>query len=1168
MATNARTDVLIVTVTKIETNAVLEAFGVVRQGAQHSIDGRVYFDLGAVNGARVNMTRCEMGAGGLGASQQAIGKAIAALSPAAVIMVGIAFGVNDEKQNIGDVLVTEQLRPYDLQRVGTSDDQTVKVILRDDKPHASPWLLNLLKSSEVTWKGATLQFGTVLTGAKLVDNLDYRDMLRTFEPEAIGGEMEGTGLYVACHERKVDWVLVKAICDFADGQKSKDKTNRQTIAAKNAAAFVRHALQFVKVDWSKHHVTAAPVTDRTLSTPAKIALVGGLALVVTSTLFAWPLDLQHWFTAKPVNSSSTANTAIPLAGSASPSPSVTLFSQPFYDVPYGEAYYYSGNELRAARAYPAMPREMHRSGGVPLNRTDPSATKRAADAIREAYRIVLGNGPSQGPVLITALTLHQITYEPLPAKYVVLWGPKGLEQAITVNVQLKHDADNYPLLTNTEYIKLTPNDALPVIARIQDAEPGIYTLEARATVQSPAGSIETLKGSPFTLFVPAREESATARKNSKGALLIASAHKAPLAKRVLELSDTFYQDLVDHTNPDAWYLNDANSNEIRAALPLDDSALLEKLRGFAKIGDGKQGWNLQDTPGHDKDSRLGALATMRAESLRLRGQPAEAIRVLRDHLAESPGDASAYSDLMDLVLAHVDLASARDVWRLAQTAGIRGSEGYYLAGFALATALENEEMGAALADEAAMAVPDSFPCFKQRLRFWNQKGDNARVLLTVEKFAKYYDNLNRVMEQRECRRKFVAANLLVSSKDPALYVKWITRVFDRLPTDIVWDLRTQIDLWKFDDRLMWPATSVLANLSFSDRLRACSSMVAFARSSHMVSVAKSLFETRSSPLMREEEIQFFELLGDISATSSDDGAAKIVAKMYVSAIERLPDLKHPRAEALSIKAAIAALRARDRTLMAHVFHKVGPQSREVDDALRRELIAAGNDPEIINNLVGTFPNPSDLHDRAQGIVVLANGLEWSDRLTIYQGLQTWLAADGYDLPGYHISTNELRGLLEPLVGDTGSVPGASAKSKPSPRMLDAFMDLLFSVYTRQIELASIDSFLTATSRGDAGAIGADLRVAALEAHSSLSLSKVIDFAEKEALAPRSKGNAYVQFILAGAYAATRHFDAALSRAAQAGAIDPGWDAPASLTRQIKAITDATATPGLHANTPN
>jgi len=204
-----------------------------------------------------------MGAGGLGASLQTVTKALAALTPGAVIMVGIAFGVNEKKQAIGDVLVSEGFRLYDLQRVGKKA-RRLEIIPRGDRPHASTWLLDRCRAAELSWKAtplspsdgeragvrggasetqATVRFGLVLSGEKLVDNLDFRDQLRALEPEAIGGEMEGAGLYAACHEEKTDWILVKAICDWADGNKNRNRSKRQAVAARNAARFVLHMLQ-------------------------------------------------------------------------------------------------------------------------------------------------------------------------------------------------------------------------------------------------------------------------------------------------------------------------------------------------------------------------------------------------------------------------------------------------------------------------------------------------------------------------------------------------------------------------------------------------------------------------------------------------------------------------------------------------------------------------------------------------------------------------------------------------------------------------------------------------------------------------------------------------------------------------------------------------------------
>jgi nucleoside phosphorylase len=245
-------DVLIVTVTDVESRSVMRAFEEIsdRKASPESMGDRIYFNLGTVNGVRVCLTQSEMGSGGLGASLLSVDKGISALSPLAVVMVGIAFGMDEKKQAIGDILVTDRLRLYDLQRVGTQEGQD-QIILRGDKPHASPWLINHFKSAVLQWDGAKVRFGTVLTGEKLVDHWDFREQLRSLETEAIGGEMEGAGLYVACQDKKVDWILIKSICDWADGNKGEDKKSRQQLAAGNAAKFALHGLQFARIDWQK-----------------------------------------------------------------------------------------------------------------------------------------------------------------------------------------------------------------------------------------------------------------------------------------------------------------------------------------------------------------------------------------------------------------------------------------------------------------------------------------------------------------------------------------------------------------------------------------------------------------------------------------------------------------------------------------------------------------------------------------------------------------------------------------------------------------------------------------------------------------------------------------------------------------------------------------------------
>ncbi len=121
MTSNA--DVLIVTVTKVESRAVLDVFkdATGQAAVPRQISDRMYHDLGIISDTSIYMVQSEMGTGGLGASQQTVQKGIETLSPSAIIMVGIAFGVNPEKQSVGDILVSKQLMLYELQRISTEE---------------------------------------------------------------------------------------------------------------------------------------------------------------------------------------------------------------------------------------------------------------------------------------------------------------------------------------------------------------------------------------------------------------------------------------------------------------------------------------------------------------------------------------------------------------------------------------------------------------------------------------------------------------------------------------------------------------------------------------------------------------------------------------------------------------------------------------------------------------------------------------------------------------------------------------------------------------------------------------------------------------------------------------------------------------------------------------
>ena len=236
--------IVLVTANNNETHALLDTFvGEGQVPKQVTKSGVTYNYLGKHGDCVVVHTICEMGAGGIGASQQRTREAIEHWTPKAIIAVGIAFGMDETKQKIGDVLVSAQIQDYELGRLNKNGAITP----RGDKPSCAAKLLNRFRQTDTAEKRRGTEWpkvhlGLVLSGQKLIDNLDYRDSLKALFTEAIGGEMEGIGLYASASAEKVDWIVVKGICDWGHNKNQSTKDAWQKLAAKNAARVVKAAI--------------------------------------------------------------------------------------------------------------------------------------------------------------------------------------------------------------------------------------------------------------------------------------------------------------------------------------------------------------------------------------------------------------------------------------------------------------------------------------------------------------------------------------------------------------------------------------------------------------------------------------------------------------------------------------------------------------------------------------------------------------------------------------------------------------------------------------------------------------------------------------------------------------------------------------------------------------
>jgi len=195
------------------------------------------------------------------AAMPTIDEAYQLFKPKCAIMIGVAYGVNKNEQKIGDILISSIVRSYSSVRQSTSLEGGSEIVDRNSSFVPGSIILNLFSQFPLYTKKYRTHIGALLCGEELIDNDVYRKKLVDIQntyiknmngPSIIGGEMEGVGLAsVFKNQDNNTWIVIKAICDFADGAKDIDKESNQRLAAKNVVDFCFHVF---KKELLKEHI--------------------------------------------------------------------------------------------------------------------------------------------------------------------------------------------------------------------------------------------------------------------------------------------------------------------------------------------------------------------------------------------------------------------------------------------------------------------------------------------------------------------------------------------------------------------------------------------------------------------------------------------------------------------------------------------------------------------------------------------------------------------------------------------------------------------------------------------------------------------------------------------------------------------------------------------------
>ncbi len=137
----------------------------------------------------------------------------------AVVFSGVAGALHPDVTR-GDVVIADQLVQHDFDASPLFPRFVIPSLQVDRIPADAGWTDRA--AAAAARAGATVHCGLILSGDRFIDNAADRAELGSLFPDALAVEMEGAAVAQVCAERRVPFVVIRAISDAADDDAAAD----------------------------------------------------------------------------------------------------------------------------------------------------------------------------------------------------------------------------------------------------------------------------------------------------------------------------------------------------------------------------------------------------------------------------------------------------------------------------------------------------------------------------------------------------------------------------------------------------------------------------------------------------------------------------------------------------------------------------------------------------------------------------------------------------------------------------------------------------------------------------------------------------------------------------------------------------------------------------------
>lgn len=204
-----------------------------------TISGIVYYE-GTLQGKDVVVAKCGIGKVHAAVCAQTM---ILKYNPAAIINTGVA-GSLSASLDIGDLVVSNKVVQHDFDTSGVGDPIGLISGIDLIEIPCPEMLVEKIEASAKQIENTKVFVGTIASGDQFICSVSKKDyIVENFK--ALCAEMEGAAIGHVCYLNNVDFCIIRAISDKADGSAHMDFPAFVQVAAKKSINLINNFLKTV-----------------------------------------------------------------------------------------------------------------------------------------------------------------------------------------------------------------------------------------------------------------------------------------------------------------------------------------------------------------------------------------------------------------------------------------------------------------------------------------------------------------------------------------------------------------------------------------------------------------------------------------------------------------------------------------------------------------------------------------------------------------------------------------------------------------------------------------------------------------------------------------------------------------------------------------------------------